>query len=112
MRCYLLNKVVCASLFLLAPGAVAATTAAAEATAPVILLGENEVTLGRVVKIAGLERLGRKSGEARVSSRHSKKKVLAARLVAAEALKGSCSVARLLGGSFRQSSACCAFRYY
>jgi len=45
---------------------MSAVVAAAEASAAVVLLGENHVALGRVVKIAGLERLGSKSGEARV----------------------------------------------
>jgi 4-aminobutyrate aminotransferase-like enzyme len=36
---------------------VPATALAAAASAPVVLLGEDEVTLGSVVKIAGLQRL-------------------------------------------------------
>jgi hypothetical protein len=36
---------------------VAAAIAAAVAAAAVVLLGENEVALGSIVKVAGLERL-------------------------------------------------------
>ena len=37
---------------------MAAAAAAAAAPAAMILLGEDEVTLGRIIEIAGLERLG------------------------------------------------------
>jgi len=43
-----------------------AAIAAAEAPAAVVLLGEDHIALGRVVKVAGLKRLGGESGEARV----------------------------------------------
>lgn len=54
---------------------MAAAAAAAEAPAAVVLLGKHEVALGRVVKIAGPERLGGKGGEARVG-RHREAKIL------------------------------------
>lgn len=43
-----------------------AAVAAAEAPAAMVLLGKNQVALGRIVKIAGLQRLGSKGGKARV----------------------------------------------
>ena len=52
--------------FTLAPGAVAAAVGAAEAPAAVVLLGKDHVALGGVVKVAGLEGLSGKGGEARV----------------------------------------------
>ncbi|GAB2707924.1 hypothetical protein GCM10011495_13500 [Hymenobacter frigidus] len=44
------------------PGTVAATALAAAAPPPVVLLGEDEVAFGRVVKITGLKGLGNGSG--------------------------------------------------
>ena len=48
------------------PRAMPAATAAAETPAAVVLLSKDHVAFGRVVEIASLERLGGKSGEARV----------------------------------------------
>ena len=54
---------------------MAATVAAAKAPAAVVLLGEDHIAFGRIVKIAGLERLGSKGGEARVGGRRHKKTI-------------------------------------
>jgi hypothetical protein len=99
-RCCLLYKPVCASLFLLAPGAMAAAIAAAEATATVVLLSKDHIAFGRIIEIAGLQRLGRKGSKARVGRRHGRMVVRAAKLPREGKLKGSCLAARL-PGSFR-----------
>ena len=54
------------SLFSLFPGAMAAAAAAAKAPAAVVLLGEDDIALGRMVKIAGLQRLHGEGGQTRV----------------------------------------------
>ena len=89
---------------------MAATITAAEAPAAVVLLGEDHIALGSVIKIAGLQRLGRKGSKARVGRRHGRMKLLAAKLPTASKLKGSCLAPRLQDSSFRQQSACCALR--
>ena len=56
---------------------MSAAVAAAEAPAAVVLLGEDHIALGRIIKIAGLERLGSESSEARVDGRgHGQQKYL------------------------------------
>jgi len=65
-----------------------AAAAAAEAAAAVVLLGEDHVALGRVVKIAGLQRLGGEGGKARVGRWHNDNESTSRRLRAgAEALR-------------------------
>jgi hypothetical protein len=55
---------------------MAAAAAAAKAPATVVLLGEDEVALGSVIKVAGLERQGGEGSKARVG-RHEAAKLLA-----------------------------------
>ncbi len=69
--CWGLNSSFFIPNFQFPPGAMAAAAAAAETPALVVLRGENEVALGSVVEVAGLQGQGGKGGEAGVGTGHS-----------------------------------------